>query len=88
VAAELSLFIFTQCATEFPNEPLSIAVRRDCGVTPFAEAAKTLEELLCHNPTHFLSNKAIAALGGEFAVDVWVFVVRSLANLDVVNNNL
>jgi hypothetical protein len=76
VSAELCLFIFTQCASNFPKEPFSVSVLQECGVAPFSEAAKALESLLCQNPRHFLSNQAIAALGGKFFYYplVWPFL--------------
>ena len=63
-AADLILFILSQCATGFPDAPLSSTIQRETGLTPYSEAAKALRYLLCHNANHFLSNPAIAALGG------------------------
>ena len=64
IAADLTLFILTQCATTFPVTALSSTIHRETGITPYSEAAKTLRCLLSNNAKHFLSNKAIAALGG------------------------
>lgn len=63
VAADLSLYVFHQCATDYVEDPLSVAMRRESGEWPFPQAARALESLLCQNPKHFLSNNAIAALG-------------------------
>jgi hypothetical protein len=64
VAADLGLFVFNQCAnTDFVNNRQTRSIRRECEEWPFGEAAQALEALLCGNPQHFLSNKAIAALG-------------------------
>eukprot|EP00536_Pseudo-nitzschia_multiseries_P000220 jgi/Psemu1/321499/estExt_fgenesh1_pg.C_30069 len=63
IAADLTLFILSQCATTFPDTALSKTIRKETGVTPYSEAAETLRCLLSDNATHFLPNKAIAALG-------------------------
>ncbi|KAG7342510.1 hypothetical protein IV203_007603 [Nitzschia inconspicua] len=63
VAADLTLYVFNQCATDFVDQPVSMAMRQESGEWPFGEAAQALEALLCQNPKHFLSNTAIAALG-------------------------
>jgi len=63
ISADLTLFILVQCATTFPDTPLSSTIQKETGVTPYSEAAKTLRCLLYNNAKHFLSNKAIAALG-------------------------
>jgi hypothetical protein len=64
VAADLCLFVFNQCADiDFVNNTLTRSIRDECEEWPFGEAAQALEALLCENPQHFLSNKAIAALG-------------------------
>ncbi|KAG7363706.1 hypothetical protein IV203_027067 [Nitzschia inconspicua] len=63
VAADLTLYVFNQCATDFVDDPVSMAMRQESGEWPFGEAAQALEALLCQNPKQFLSNTAIAALG-------------------------
>mmetsp|Transcript_22212 Transcript_22212/g.61835 ORF Transcript_22212/g.61835 Transcript_22212/m.61835 type:complete len:1475 (-) Transcript_22212:116-4540(-) len=63
IAADLTLFILSQCATVFPDSALSKTIRKETGVTPYSKAAETLRCLLSNNAKHFLSNKAIAALG-------------------------
>lgn len=63
IAADLTLFVLVQCATNLPDAPLSRTVQKETGVTPYSEAAKTLRSLLCNNAKYFVSNKAIAALG-------------------------
>jgi len=63
IAADLTLFVFSQCSTSFPDTVLSRNIHRESAVVPYAQAAKTLRYLLIHNPHYFLSNRAIAALG-------------------------
>mmetsp|Transcript_21105 Transcript_21105/g.44790 ORF Transcript_21105/g.44790 Transcript_21105/m.44790 type:complete len:1046 (-) Transcript_21105:2179-5316(-) len=63
IAADLTLFILSQCATIFPDTALSNTIRKETGITPYSEASKALHCLLSNNANHFLSNKAIAALG-------------------------
>jgi len=63
ISADLTLYILVQCASEFPDAPLSSTIQKETGLSPYSEAAKTLRCLLCNNGRHFLSNKAIAALG-------------------------
>jgi hypothetical protein len=38
-------------------------MRREGAISPYSEAAKTLQTIICHSPQHFVSNQAIAALG-------------------------
>ena len=66
IAADLTLHILVQCATTFTETPLSTTIYKETGITPYSDAAKTLRSLLCNNAKHFLSNKAIAALGGMY----------------------
>jgi hypothetical protein len=40
---------------------------REAKVSPYSEAAKALKALLCQCPTNFISNQALAALGGELS---------------------
>lgn len=65
IAADITLFVLNQCSTNFADTGLSRIIHRqsNCEFKPFSQAAKTLRCLLCHNPKHFLSNIAIAALG-------------------------
>jgi hypothetical protein len=63
VATEMALSTFNLSATAFPNESVSKEMRREGAISPYSEAAKALESMLCHSPQHFVSNQAIAALG-------------------------
>eukprot|EP00531_Pseudo-nitzschia_arenysensis_P016816 CAMPEP_0116149818 /NCGR_PEP_ID=MMETSP0329-20121206/19184_1 /TAXON_ID=697910 /ORGANISM="Pseudo-nitzschia arenysensis, Strain B593" /LENGTH=1473 /DNA_ID=CAMNT_0003646225 /DNA_START=439 /DNA_END=4860 /DNA_ORIENTATION=- len=63
ISADLTLHILVQCATSFSETPLSSTIYKETGISPYSDAAKTLRSLLCNNAKHFLSNKAIAALG-------------------------
>lgn len=64
IGADLALSTFSLCATNFPQEEVSIEMKREANISPFPEASKALQVLLCGYPQHFLSNQAIAALGG------------------------
>lgn len=64
ISADLTLHILVQCATAFTETPLPSTIYKETGITPYSDAAKTLRCLLCNNAEDFLSNKAIAALGG------------------------
>lgn len=66
IAADLTLFVLSQCSTSFPNTVLSRKIHRESDVVPYSHAAKTLRYLLIHNPKYFLSNRAIAGLGGTY----------------------
>jgi hypothetical protein len=80
VAADLSLFAFNQCAnTDFVNSPLTRSIRQEWEELPFSEAAKALEALLCGNPQHFLSNKAIAALGCKWISSLLSWCLSALS---------
>ena len=63
VATEMALSTFSLSATAFPNESVSKEMRREGAISPYAEAAKALQTIICLSPQHFLSNQAIAALG-------------------------
>jgi hypothetical protein len=65
IGADLALSTFNLCATNFPRESVSVEMKREADIAPYAEASKALQALLCQSPQHFLSNQAIAALGGE-----------------------
>ena len=64
--ADLALSTFNLCATTFPEEAVSVEMKREVDVSPYKEAALALDGVLCQAPQHFLSNQAIAALGGKF----------------------
>jgi hypothetical protein len=59
----MALSTFSLAATAFPNESLSKEMRREGAISPYSEAAKALQAIICLSPQHFLSNQAIAALG-------------------------
>lgn len=44
----------------------AVEMRQEGNVSPYADAAQALKSLLVQAPTHFLSNQAIAALGGTY----------------------
>ena len=65
LASDLALSTFTLCASNFPKEPASIEVRQEANTSPYSESSKALKYLLCHAPKRFVSNRALAALGGK-----------------------
>lgn len=65
LATDLALSTFNLCASSFPNEASSVAMRREAEVSPYSEAAMALKELLSLSPQTFVSNQALAAIGGE-----------------------
>jgi len=65
VASDLALSTFNLCATNFHNGGLAMNLRQEGDISPLTEAAKALQGLLSHSPRYFVSNQAIAALGGK-----------------------
>lgn len=63
IAVDLVLSVLLLCATDYPAEPLSLHIYHECGILPYSEAARLLSKFLKHDPQHFLTNNAIAALG-------------------------
>ena len=65
IAMELAMSAFRQSASPFADEEAARAIMQETGVSPFSEAALTIRELVSQTPRRFVSNQAIAALGGE-----------------------
>jgi hypothetical protein len=85
VAADLSLSTFSLCATAFPQAAVSIEMKREADTSPYTAAANTLQALLCLSPQHFLSNHAIAALGGKYLIHLLHSSVRrSMGGYDTI----
>lgn len=79
VAADLALSIFSLSGTDFSEQPATVEMKMEGNVSPFGEAANALQALLCHAPDHFVSNQAIAALGGMLPLEyVFRFVSEQL----------
>lgn len=65
LATDLALSTFNLCASEFPSDPSVAAMRKEADVSPYAEAALALKEFMSLSPETFVSNEALAAIGGE-----------------------
>lgn len=65
VAMELAMAAFQQSASPFADDVAARAIIHETAMSPFSEAALTVHALLSLKPSHFVSNEAIAALGGE-----------------------
>ena len=65
IATDIALSTFCLCGSDFPGTVVCIEMKREADVSPYEEAAKALQELLSHSPQQFMSNQAIAALGGK-----------------------
>ena len=75
IAIELAISAFRQSATPFPDEDMARSIMHETCVSPFSEAALTIRELLSLTPLHFVSNQAIAALGGKGNIIIFTDLV-------------
>jgi hypothetical protein len=65
IAMELAMAVFRQSASPFKDEQAARPIIQETSVSPYSEAALAMDALLSLKPHHFVSNQAIAALGGE-----------------------
>uniref|UniRef100_A0A7S1VM81 Uncharacterized protein n=1 Tax=Grammatophora oceanica TaxID=210454 RepID=A0A7S1VM81_9STRA len=64
IAAELSLSTFSIAESAFSEEEPARLILQEMPVSPFSEAANAMRILLTRQPSHFISQQAMAALGG------------------------
>lgn len=63
-AADLALSSFSQASSAFHDDAIARVMVKEMTISPFAEAATALRNILCRSPAHFATPRALVVLGG------------------------
>jgi hypothetical protein len=66
IAADLALSSFKIASTSYQDDDVARQLVNEMTVSPLAEAAMALRNILSRSPAHFATPQALAALGGMY----------------------